>query len=189
METLVVLGVVVLLILFMVGGYISIYNKLVQKRTYVEEAYSQIDVQLHRRNDLIPNLVSTVKGYAAHESETLEAVIKARQQLISLPTDATPEQVNALSQQLSGSLSRLLAVSESYPELKANENFLRLQDQLVGTEDKIAVTRSLYNSSVTTYNLAIQTVPNNIVAGFGKFEKKALLEAPQEARVAPTVQF
>lgn len=184
-----VLLIFLVIVVALVGWYFSTYNKLVQKRTYVEEAYSQIDVQLHRRNDLIPNLVNTVKGYAAHESETLEAVIKARQQLISLPTDATPEQVDALSQHLSGSLSRLLAVSEAYPELKANENFLRLQEQLVGTEDKIAVTRSLYNSSVTTYNLAIQTVPNNIVAGIGKFEKKALLEAPQEARVAPTVQF
>ena len=185
------MGLVIFLVIVvaLVGWYFSTYNQLVQKRTYVEEAYSQIDVQLHRRNDLIPNLVNTVKGYAAHESETLEAVIKARQQLISLPTDATPEQVDALSQHLSGSLSRLLAVSESYPELKANENFLRLQEQLEGTEDKIAVTRSLYNSSVTTYNLAIQTVPNNIVAGIGKFEKKALLEAPQEARDAPTVQF
>ena len=185
------MGLIIFLVVVvaLVGWYFSTYNTLIRKRSYVDEAFSQVDVQLQRRNDLIPNLVNTVKGYASHESDTLEAVIKARQQLISLPKDATPEQVNAMSNQLSGSLSRLMVVSEAYPDLKANENFNQLQGQLVNTEDKIAVSRSLYNSSVTTYNRAIQTVPTNIVAGMANFEARKLLETPQESRAVPTVQF
>lgn len=170
-------------------GWIGIYNNLIKRRNWVDEAFSQIDVQLQRRNDLIPNVVNTVKGYAAHESETLEAVVEARRQMVNLPADASPEQVNAMSNQLTGALSRLLAVAEQYPDLKANTNFLQLQQTLETLEQQIATSRQLYNSSATQYNTTIQSVPNNIVAGVHGFDKKALLEAPAEAREVPQVQF
>lgn len=181
----IILGLLILIAL----AWISIYNKLIRVRNGVEGSFSQVDVQLQRRNDLIPNLVETVKGYAKHESETLQAVIKARQQMVDLPADATPEEINKISNELSGALSRLMVVVEQYPELKANTNFLQLQESLEDTENKIAVARQLYNSSVQQYNQSIQTVPNNIVAGLHHFEVKKYLEAPQEAKTAPKVSF
>lgn len=182
---LIVLAIVVVLAI----GWFGIYNRLIRLRNWVEEAFSQIDVQLQRRNDLIPNLVNTVKGYATHERGTLEAVTEARQQLINLPPDADPEVVNNLSNQLTGALSRLLAVSESYPELKANTNFLQLQSTLEETEKQIATARQLYNSSVTQYNNAVETIPNSIIAGVHGFMRKAVLETPAEARQVPEVNF
>lgn len=181
----IILGLLIIIAL----AWVSIYNKLIRVRNGVEGSFSQVDVQLQRRNDLIPNLVETVKGYAKHESETLQAVIKARQQMVDLPADATPEQINQTSNELSGALSRLMVVVEQYPELKANTNFLQLQESLEDTENKIAVARQLYNSSVQQYNQSIQTVPNNIVAGLHHFEMKKYLEAPQEAKMAPKVSF
>lgn len=169
--------------------WMSIYNRLVKVRNWTEESFSQIDVQLQRRNDLIPNLVETVKGYAQHEQGTLEAVIKARQQLVNLPVDATPEQKNEMSNLLSSSLSRLLAVVEGYPALKANQNFLELQQSLEDTEDKIAKARQLYNSSVGEYNTTVQVFPNNIIAGMSGFQAKPYLVAPTEAREVPKVSF
>ncbi|MFK8243434.1 MULTISPECIES: LemA family protein [unclassified Facklamia] len=168
--------------------WFGIYNGLVKTRNWAQESFSQIDVQLQRRNDLIPNLVETVKGYAAHEKETLDAVIKARQQLIDI-ANASPEQINAASNALSGTLSRLLAVAEAYPDLKANTNFTELQRSLTDTEDKIAKARMLYNSSINQYNTKIQVVPNNIVAGVHGFFPMAYLETPEEARQVPQVKF
>lgn len=182
--------IIVLVIVLALGAWvIGAYNGLIRYRNYVEEGYSQIDVQLQRRNDLIPNLVNVVKGYAKHESETLEAVIKARQQLVQLPKDADPETVNALSNELSGALSRLMAVSEAYPDLKANTNFLNLQEELTSTENKIGNSRQFYNSSVTTYNNKLQVFPTNIIANMLGFEKKAYLDIAPEARNVPVVEF
>lgn len=169
-------------------GWFGIYNNLITTRNWAQESFSQVDVQLQRRNDLIPNLVETVKGYATHEKETLDAVVRARQQLIDV-SNATPEQINQASNALSGALSRLLAVAEAYPDLKANQNFAELQRNLTDTEDKIAKARMLYNSSINQYNTKIQTVPNNIVANVHGFSKLAFLETAEEARVAPKVQF
>lgn len=178
---------VVLVVLVIV--WVSIYNRLVKQRNWVDESFSQIDVQLQRRNDLIPNLLETVKGYTNHERETLEAVTNARQQMMNLPANASPEEVNALSNQLSGALSRLLAVAESYPDLKANQNFNSLQNTLEDTENKIAQTRMLYNSSIQQYNTGVQTFPNNIVAGVHGFNERVYLETPAEDRQVPEVNF
>ncbi|HFI0463993.1 TPA: LemA family protein [Streptococcus suis] len=179
-----VLVILVVVALFWVGTY----NGLIKTRNWAQETFSQIDVQLQRRNDLIPNLVETVKGYAAHERETLDAVISARQQMIELG-NATPEQINAASNALSGALSRLLAVAEAYPQLQANTNFLELQRQLTETEDKIASARMLYNSSIQQYNTKIQVFPNSLVAGVHGFHPMTYLEAAPEAKQAPKVQF
>ena len=173
----IIAGIVVLLVVF----WASVYNRLVRLRNWSEESFSQVDVQLQRRNDLIPNLVETVKGYSKHESETLDAVVKARQQIVNLPMDATPEQKNELSNQLTGALSRLLAV--------ANQNYLDLQRSLEETEDLIAKARQIYNSSIGQYNTGIQTFPNSLVAGLSGFAPKAYLQAPAEAKEAPKVSF
>lgn len=169
--------------------WVLIYNNLIKRRNWVDESFSQIDVQLQRRNDLIPNLVNTVKGYASHERETLDSVTQARQQLINLPSDADPALINAMSNELTGALSRLLAVAEQYPDLKANTNFLQLQSTLEKTEQQIATARQLYNSTATQYNTTVETVPTNIVAGVHGFTRRSLLETPEEARQVPEVQF
>lgn len=181
----IIIGIVALIAVFWIG----IYNNLIKKRNWVKEAFGQVDVQLQKRNDLIPNLVNTVKGYAQHESSTLEAVVKARQQLINLPSDADPAEINAKSNALTGALSRLLVVAEQYPELKANTNFLQLQNSLETIEKEIAIARQLYNSSVTEYNNMVETVPNNFVAGVHGFQTQKVLETPAEDRAVPEVQF
>lgn len=169
--------------------WIGIYNSLVKARNWVEGSFSQIDVQLQRRNDLIPNIVETVKGYMTHERQTLESVTQARQQLVNLPANAGPEEVNARSNELTNALTRLLAVAEQYPDLKANTNFIQLQNTLEDTENKIATARQLYNSSVQQFNQRVETFPNNLVAGFHNFNIKPYLEAPAEAKEVPQVQF
>lgn len=169
--------------------WMSVYNALIKAKNGVEGSFSQIDVQLQRRNDLIPNLVETVKGYASHEKDTLESVTQARQQLVNLPKDASPEAINAQSNHLSSALSRLLVVAEQYPDLKANQNFQQLQTTLEETENKIAVARQLYNSSVQTFNQKIQIFPNNLIANVHGFTSKDYLEAPTEAKQAPKVEF
>lgn len=189
MNTLTIILIIIAVIAVVALGWIGIYNRLIKQRNWVQEAFSQIDVQLQRRNDLIPNLVNTVKGYASHEKETLDAVTRARQQLVNITPNGSPTEINNASNELTSALSRLLAVSERYPELKANENFSRLQATLEDTEDKIAIARQLYNSTVVQYNNTVQTVPNNIVANVHHFETKATLEAPAEARQVPTVSF
>lgn len=178
----IVLVVVALLILFV----FSIYNKLVTLRNRVENAWAQVDVQLKRRFDLIPNLVETVKGYAKHESSVFEQVTKARSAWASA---TTVDHAAQASNMLTGALKSLFAVAEAYPELKANTNFQQLQQELRDTEDKIAYGRQFYNDSVMNYNIAIQQVPNNIIAGMFNFSKKELFETPVEEKTVPQVKF
>lgn len=182
----VALIVVVLLVLIVIWG-IRTNNKLVKYRSEVDMAESQIDVQLQRRADLIPNLVSTVKGYAKHESETLEKVTKMRQQMID-PNASINDKMKA-NDNLTSSLSRLLVSVEKYPELKANENFLHLQEELTNTENKVSFTRANFNTVVKAYNIIVESFPSSIVAGMRGFIKKSYLEIPEESKVAPKVEF
>ena len=165
---------------------VGTFNGLVTLRQAVRNAWAQIEVQLKRRHDLIPNLVSTVKGYAAHEKDTLERVITARSKATSatLPADRIKAE-----RELSSALARLLAVSESYPELKANQNFLSLQEELTSTENRVAYARQYYNDNVTRLNTRIQTFPTVVVAGVFGFKEEPFFEAPAEAKEAPKVQF
>jgi len=180
---LLLLGVLVVLVLW----FVSIYNGLVQLRNYVDNAWAQIDVQRKRRHDLIPNLIETVKGYMAHERGTLEAITKAR-------TDAMkahgPAEAGPAESQLSGALRGLMVNVERYPDLKASQNFLALQEELSSTENKISFARQAYNDSVTRYNNKIQTIPSNLVAGPAGFSKRDLFELKDEAeRAVPKVSF
>lgn len=171
----------------LVFAVIGIYNNLVTARLKVKNAFAQIDTQLQRRFDLIPNLVETVKGYAAHEKGVLENVTAARSGYMNATT--TGEKI-AADNQLTSTLKTLFAVAENYPELKANENFSKLQDDLRGTEDKVAFSRQFYNDAVTMYNNKIAVFPNNIVAGVFKFEEEELYKVEsEEAKKAPKVQF
>jgi LemA protein len=179
----IVIAVVVILVAFLILSY----NGLVRSRNQVENAWSQTDVQLKRRLDLIPNLVETVKGYAAHERETLEAVINARNSAIAAP-DTPPAQAEA-SNMLSGALGKLFALSEAYPDLKANQNFLALQEELTATEGRVAYARQFYNDSVLTYDNKLESFPTVIIAKMFNFEAKEYFEADEQARVAPTVEF
>ncbi|MCQ2334206.1 MAG: LemA family protein [Paludibacteraceae bacterium] len=171
------------------------YNGFVVQEENVETAWGNVQTQYQRRADLIPNLVATVKGYAAHESETLEAVMAARAKATTINVDAsnmTPEQLQAYPASqgaLSTALGRLIAVAESYPDLKANQNFLDLQSQLEGTENRIAVARKTFNETAQQYNTQIRQFPANIVAGICGFDKKPYFEADAAAQAAPTVQF
>lgn len=190
--TLLVIGV---LILIMVGGTLTTYNGLIAKDEAVATAWGNIQSQYQRRADLIPNLVSTVKGYAKHESETLENVMAARAKATQITVNAdnlTPEklkQYQAAQGELSQALGRLMAVSENYPNLKANENFSELQAQLEGTENRINESRQIYNSAVQTYNVSVRRFPANIVAGMFGFDKKDQFEAEAGAEKAPKVEF
>lgn len=168
--------------------WIVIYNGLVRNRLWVREAWSQIDVQLKRRNDLIPNLVETVKGYATHEQDTLERVTTLRNMLAETGSD-NQEKTMELSNQLSNQLRTVFALAEAYPDLKANQSFQSLQQELSQTEDKIAYSRQLYNSSVTQYNIKLSTFPNNVVAKVHRFQPEAVLETPGSEREVPKVQF
>ncbi len=179
----IVLVVVVLLVLIVIGAY----NGLVRSRNQVENAWSQIDVQLKRRIDLIPNLVETVKGYAAHEKSTLEAVINARNAAIAAP--ATPAGQAAADNQLTGALKQLFALSEAYPDLKANQNFLALQEELTATEGRVAYARQFYNDSVLGYNNKLQSFPSVLIANMFNFTKRDYFEAEPGAREVPKVQF
>ena len=181
--TLVVIGIVVVLLLVV---SVVMYNGLVRRRNQVDNAWSQIDVQLKRRYDLIPNLVETVKGYAAHERGTLEAVTEARARAISAQGPA--DQASA-ENALSGTLRSLFAVSESYPDLKANQNFLALQQELAETEDRAAYARQYYNDSVLAYNNAIGTVPQSIFAAMFGFRPREYFQAGGEERGPVRVQF
>ena len=179
----VVVGIVVLGFVWL----ISIYNGLVASRNRFKNAFAQIDVQLKRRYDLFPNLVETAKGYIKHERETLEAVIAARagaqsanQRAAANPADAAAmKQMVAAEAGLSGALGRLFALSESYPDLKANQNMMQLSEELTSTENKISFARQAYNDDVMTYNTAIESFPGNFVAGFGGFKEATLLEATE----------
>ena len=178
----IILGIVVLLALY----FVSTYNGLVKLRNMVKDQWSQIDVLLKRRADLIPNLVETVKGYAKHESGTLEAVIAARNKAVSATT--TEEEMKA-NGELSGALNRLFALAESYPDLKANTNFMDLQNNLKETEDKISYARQFYNDAVLKYKNKLEVFPSNIVAGIFSFKPEPFFEAVGEERENPKVKF
>lgn len=165
---------------------ISVYNKLISLRNRVKDQWAQIDVQLKRRFDLIPNLVETVKGYTKHESETLEAVIKARNTYVSA---TLPEDQMKADGELTKAISKLFALTESYPELKANTNFQALQQELTETESKIASARQFYNDTVMVYNNKVAMVPSNIIASLFKFEKEAFFEANETERQNVQVKF
>src|SRR3954469_6301331 len=181
-------GLVCLVLVVLVVWALSAYNKLVRQRNQVQAAWAQIDVQLKRRVDLIPNLVETVKGYAAHERGTLEAVIQARNSAIAASGQGPAGRAEA-ENVLTQTLGRLFALSEAYPNLKANENFAALQSELTGTEDKIAYSRHFYNSAVQTFNTSIQSVPTNIIAGFGGFKTMEYFEAAEGERGPVQVRF
>lgn len=193
----IVLGLLFVCICIFAWG-IGVYNGLVKLRNRYKNAFSQIDVQLKRRYDLIPNLVETVKGYLKHESQTLEAVVRARgaavgasQQAAAQPGDvASMEKLNAAEGALTGALGRLLVVCEAYPDLKANQNMLALQEELTSTENKIGFARQGYNDAATQYNTKREVFPSNIVAGIFNFGEAALFEiADQGEREAPKVSF
>ncbi len=189
------LGVIVLIIvgilavcgLLFAGSLFSTHNQLVQEREAITAASAQVDNVLQRRNDLIPNLVETVKGFAAHEQEVIDSVTKARAAMMGARTQ--PEKVAADSQ-LTGALGRLMVVVENYPQLKSNENFLRLQDELAGTENRISIERGRYNETVRKYNTDIQIFPNNIAASIWGFQRNdAYFKADEAAKTAPKVKF
>src|SRR5262249_38861748 len=181
----IVIVVVVLLILFLVFAY----NGLVKARNRVDNAYSQIEVQQKRRYDLIPNLVETVKGYAAHERGTLEAVTEARANAINAQQSGTVGEQAQAENVLTGALKSLFAVAEAYPDLKANQNFLNLQEELTATEDRIAYSRQFFNHSLFSYNNSIQMFPRNLLAGMFHFEKREFFDAEPEASGPVQVQF
>jgi LemA protein len=180
------LGALALAVAVVAVFVVSIYNRLVTLRSRVDNAWSQIDVQLRRRYDLIPNLVETVKGYAAHEKETLEKVIQARNMAMNAQT--VKEQGEA-ENMLSGTLKSLFAVAEAYPDLKANQNFLMLQEELSGTESKIAYARQFYNDSVMSYNMSTQQFPSNLVAGAFGFTQRDYFEIEEVAKEPVQVKF
>jgi LemA protein len=180
----IVIVVAVVLVFFIIG----LFNTLVRLRNQVKNAWSQIDVQLKRRYDLIPNLIETVRGYMKHERETMEAVTKARQQAINI-TSGVLDQAKA-ENMLSQTLRSLFAVAENYPDLKANQNFLALQEELTSTENKISFARQFYNDSTMNYNNKIQMFPSNVIAGMFSFKQAEFFEIEEAAqREAPKVQF
>ena len=182
-------------LLLFAGFCITKYNGLVDANAEVEKKWADVESVYQRRADLIPNLVATVKGYAEHEESTLQAVTDARTRATSItidPATATPEQMEAwmaAQDEVSGALGRLLAVAESYPDLKANQNFLQLQAQLEGTENRISVERQKYNEAVKEYNVMVRRFPNNIIASMFGFDAKSMFEAQAGAEVAPVVVF
>jgi len=183
----IVIVVLILIVLVAFSQYVSVRNTLVTKNEAVKAAWSQVDIVLQRRADLIPNLVETVKGYAQQEQTVFGDIAKARSALLSA---GTPQDKIAANQQLDGALGRLLLIVENYPQLKSNENFLRLQDELAGTENRIAVERKRYNDTLQDYNTYIQKFPNNIYAGWAGFKpNEAYFAASEASRQVPKVQF
>ena len=184
-------AIIVVIVLWAIGGY----NGMVKMDEQVQNSWANVETQYQRRADLIPNLVSTVKGYAKHEQQTLEDVVKARSEATQVKVDAenlTPEKLAAFQKAQSGvssALGRLLAVAENYPDLKANQNFLELQSQLEGTENRITVARKDFNDTAKSYNQAIRQFPKNILAGIFGFEKKSYFEAEAGSEKAPKVEF
>ena len=184
---LVVVVIVGIIVLAIFGQYVGVRNTLVTKNEAVKAAWSQVDIVLQRRADLIPNLVETVKGYAKQEQTVFGDIAKARSALLSA---GTPQDKIAANNQLDGALGRLLLIVENYPQLKSNENFLRLQDELAGTENRIAVERKRYNDTLQDYNTYVQQFPNNIFAGWAGFKPNpAYFQASEASRQAPKVDF
>lgn len=187
MKALIVLVILVIIVLAVFGSYVGAKNQMVAKNEAVKSAWSQVDVVLQRRADLIPNLVETVKGITAQEQTVFGDIAKARSTLLSA---APPEQKIAANQQLDGALGRLLAIAENYPQLRSSENFLRLQDELAGSENRIAVERKRYNDTLQDYNTFVQTFPNSIWAGMAGFHRNdAYFAASEGSRQAPKVDF
>ena len=178
--------VILVLLVVIAGACIGLYNKIIKLGNRVDNAWQTIDTQLQRRNDLIPNLVETVKGYAGHESETLQAVTNARAAAVSA---SSPEAKMAAANELSGVLSRLMVTLENYPDLKANVNFQQLQSDLTDTENRISYARQSFNDCVMMFNNAIQTFPGNVIASIAGFEPRGGFQAAETARVTPNVQF
>ncbi|HUY12836.1 MAG TPA: LemA family protein [Terriglobia bacterium] len=186
-KLLVVVGVILLVVIIFASMYVSARNNMVRKREAMNQSWSQVDVVLQRRADLIPNLVETVKGYAAQEVTVFTNIANARAALLGAHT---PSERIAANGQLDGALGRLLMVVENYPQLKSNENFLQLQDELAGTENRIAVERRRYNLTLQDYNTFIGLFPNNIFAGWAGFQRNdAYFKASESARQVPKVQF
>lgn len=182
----IILIVVVIIVIFIAATIIHLYNNLVDLRNRVKNSYSQIEVQLKRRNDLIPNLVETVKGYAGHEKEVFENVTQARSNVMNA---TNIEEASTANNQLTGALKTLFAVAENYPELKANSNFQQLQSELTETEDKISYSRQFYNDVVLKYNNACQQFPSNIFAKMFGFKEAEFFEAPESETAVPEVKF
>src|SRR5271154_4929182 len=180
--------VIVIVVLLAVGLWAG-YNGLVKKRNRTQEAWSQIDVELKRRHDLIPNLVSTVQGYAAHERGTFEAVTKHRANAVAAGATRDPSQIAPAENALSSALRSLFAVAENYPQLRAVESFVQLQETLTATEDKIEYARRYYNTSARDYNTALQTFPRNLIAGMFHFTAVTFYEADATDRAVPQVSF
>jgi len=181
------IGIIIAVVLVLLVLYvISTYNGLVSLRNKVKDQWAQIDVLLKRRADLIPNVVETVKGYASHEKETLDAVISARSKAVSA---TTPEEEMKADGELTRALGRLFALTEAYPELKANTNFLQLQEELKNTEDKVAYARQFYNDSVLNYKNKIEMFPSNLIAGMFNFKPETFFEANEADREVPQVKF
>jgi LemA protein len=179
--------IVVIFLLIVVGiGIIGPYNRLTRLDVAIDKSWAEVNNQLQRRNDMIPNLVETVKGYATHERELFEHIADARAKLAG--ATSIPDKISA-SNEMSGLLSRLLVVVENYPQLKANENFMRLQDELAGTENRLAVARNRYNEAVGNYNTQIRVFPTNFLAGIFGFGPRAFFEVPEAAKQVPAVKF
>ncbi len=178
--------VIVIIVLALAIWGVVAYNRLVRLRNRTDNAWAQIDVQLRRRHDLIPNLVETVKGYASHERGTLEAVVEARNAAVAAGDIAEKAHAENL---LTGALRQLFALAEAYPELRASENFRSLQQQLAETENKIAVSRQIYNDATLTFNNAAQTVPTNVIANLAGFSPRPYFEVEEDARSVPQIDF
>ena len=185
----IIIGVVILLIVVLIAVVINIYNKMVKGRNKCKDAFAQIDVQLTRRFDLIPNLVETVKGYAKHEEGILSEFAKARGAYQAASASGDVEEVSKANNALTSVLTRFMAVSEQYPELKADAHFTQMMATLRETEDKIAITRQFYNDTVTSYNTMLQIFPNVLFAGMFKFYEEKLFKSSEEEKNNPRVQF
>lgn len=182
----IVIGVIVLVILLIVGSAVGKYNSIVSSEEKVTASLSDIDTQLQRRADLIPNLVNTVKGYMKHEEKVIESVTDAREKLNSASSLEDKEKAN---KELSNAIKQLYVIVENYPDLKANTNFIALQDEIAGSENRVAVARKNYNDAVNTYNSMIKRFPDNIIASMFGFEKKEYYEADEESKDVPNVSF
>jgi LemA protein len=181
--------IVIVVLVVVIGLAVLAYNGLVRRRNRTQEAWSQIDVELKRRHDLIPNLVETVKGYAGHERGTFEAVTKARAAAVSAGATGDPANIAPAENALSSTLRSLFAVAENYPQLRAVESFVQLQEQLTATEDKLEFARRFYNTSARDYNIALQTFPRNLLAESFGFHSVGFFEADASDRAVPSVQF
>ncbi|HFH7865713.1 TPA: LemA family protein [Streptococcus agalactiae] len=182
MGTMILIAIIALFVIWLIVAY----NSLVRSRMHTKESWSQIDVQLKRRNDLIPNLIETVKGYAAYEGKTLEKIAELRAQVAKANT---PVEAMTASNELTRQLSSILAVAENYPDLKANNSFVKLQEELTNTENKISYSRQLYNTTTSNYNVKLETFPSNIVGKLFGFKPSQFLETPEEEKEVPKVSF